>query len=158
MSQIRTKQLGVDDAPILAALLAEQRSDYLAHFHPFGFDAATLAAQFMAAKRDRFLGIYENEALLGFFMLRGFDEGYQRPSFGVFVAEVTAGRGLARFALERALAWCVESGVEIVMLKVAVENPRARRIYVGAGFEFVGICSATGQEMFEKHLSDRILK
>lgn len=147
------RELVVQDAPALSQLLGVQRQDYLTHFRPFDFDEATVASVLSATRRDRFWGLVESGELVGFFMLRGFDAGYQRPSYGVFVAESSAGRGLGRASLEFALEWCATHGVERVLLKVAKENIRARRIYVAAGFEFVEICQTTGQEMLEKQMT-----
>lgn len=140
------------DAPALAKLLAAQRADYIAHFSPFEFDERTVAEVLSTARRDRFWALCTDGEIAGFFMLRGFDAGYARPSYGVFVAEHAAGRGLARESLRFALEWCAENGVESVLLKVARENQRARGIYIAAGFEFVGICPATGHEMLEKRM------
>ncbi len=77
-------------------------------------------------------------------MLRGFDEGYERPSFGVFVAERFAGRGLARRALEESVKWCGQNGVAEMMLKVYRENTAALRIYEEAGF---AIAESHGNEV-----------
>ncbi len=147
------RELITHDAPALARLLAAQRPEYLAHFRPFDLDEATIAGVLSAARRDRFWALVESGELVGFFMLRGFDAGYQRPSYGVFVAESVAGRGLGRASLEFALEWCAANGVERVLLKVAKENIRARRIYIAAGFEFVETCPTTGQEMLEKQMT-----
>ena len=146
------RPLHVSDASALAKLLATQRADYVAHFSPFGFDERSIAEVVSASRRDRFWALCAEEEIAGFFMLRGFDAGYARPSYGVFVAEHAAGRGLAREALRFALEWCAAKGVESVLLKVAQENQRARAIYIAAGFEFVGICPATGHEMLEKRM------
>lgn len=141
------------DAPELAALIARQAPGYLTHFHPFALDEATLLRQIGTARKDRYWGLRVEGKLAGFFMLRGFDEGYARPTFGVFVAGEAAGRGLGRLALEHSIAWCVENGVERVMLKVSPDNPRARAIYIGAGFQSVETCPRTGHDVLEKHLA-----
>lgn len=152
MFETSIRPLNAGDAPALAKLLAKQRTDYIAHFSPFEFDERSVAEVVSAARRDCFWALCVEEEIAGFFMLRGFDAGYARPSYGVFVAEHAAGRGLARESLRFALAWCAENGVETVLLKVAQQNQRARRIYIAAGFEFVGICPATGHEMLEKRM------
>lgn len=86
-------------------------------------------------------------------MLRGLDEGFERPSFGVFVSEDWSGQGLARMALDHAISWCREAGVKKVMLKVAEANLRARKAYSAAGFVSVDICKRTGHEVMEISLS-----
>jgi RimJ/RimL family protein N-acetyltransferase len=123
------------DATRIAAMLQAASPQYAAHFRPFAFDEATVRAQLERAQKDRFWGIKTIAGeLAGFYMLRGFDEGYERPSFGVFIAEQFAGRGLARQALDAATQWCEEHGVREMMLTVFPENSAARRVYEEAGF------------------------
>ena len=145
------------DAPALAGLLAGERKEYLAHFHPFSFDAATLAAILGAAREDRYWAIHTNGTLAGFCMLRGWDEGYSRPSFGVLVAEAFAGRGLAREALAFCTEHCRARAVETLMLTVHPENLRARRAYEAAGFVRTGTNPKTGHDVLEKRLTFEIL-
>jgi len=140
----------------LADLLSRQRSDYIEHFHPFQFSPEAIAAQLFAAKADRFWSIRHQGQLAGLFMLRGFDEGFTRPSFGVFVAEEFSGRGLARAALAYAIQWCRGNGIRRMMLKVAPDNPAAHRVYSQAGFKNTGICKRTNHEIMELDLNDTI--
>lgn len=137
------------DSAELAALLAAELPAYIEHFTPFAFDADSLAARFAAARRNRYWGIRVGEKLVGFFMLRGFDEGYARPAFGVYVASAFASRGLAKLALHFSLAWCRCNGIPAVMLKVAPDNVHARRIYAEAGFTDAGLCPRTGHQTME---------
>ncbi|HEX9807644.1 MAG TPA: GNAT family N-acetyltransferase, partial [Alteraurantiacibacter sp.] len=101
------------------------------------------------AIRDHYWAIEMGGELAGFFMLRGLDTGYAKPSFGIFVAEHWSGRGLAAAALEYSKAWCTEHGVSTMMLKVAPDNAAARRIYQDAGFVPVGTCPDTGHAIHE---------
>ena len=143
-------ELHPTDAVALSQLLCAARPDYIAHFHPFPFGKADIEARL--GHRDCYWGLRSGGTLAGFFMLRGFDEGYRRPSFGVFVAESFTGRGFARAALAHALNWCAENGIALVMLKVHPDNTRARRAYNEAGFESLGICPQTGHEICEKRI------
>ena len=122
------------EAGEVSRILTAARPAYAVHFHPFAFDEESVRAQLERARRDRFWGMRSGGELAGFFMLRGFDDGYERPAFGVFIAERFAGRGLARRALTAATQWCEENGVKEMMLTVTPENAVARRIYEEAGF------------------------
>jgi RimJ/RimL family protein N-acetyltransferase len=126
--------LSPPEAGELSAILKASSPEYIAHFNPFAFDEETVRTQLLRARRDRFWGLRVGGKLAGFFMLRGFDEGYERPAFGVFIAEQFAGRGLARTALAEATKWCTENGVQEMMLTVYRENVAAVRVYEEAGF------------------------
>jgi ribosomal protein S18 acetylase RimI-like enzyme len=67
-------------------------------------------------------------------MLRGWDEGFVVPSFGIAVDARWHGRGLGT----RMSAWTVEQaralGAPSVRLTVYTDNPGARRIYERLGF------------------------
>ncbi len=83
-------------------------------------------------------------------MLRGFDDGYTRPSFGVYIAERYTQRGLATLALHHALSWCRWNQIPAVMLKVHPDNRYARQTYERAGFQIVEPCPRTGHLILEK--------
>ena len=122
------------EAGEVSEMLRASRPEYAAHFNPFDFDETSVRAQLERARKDRFWGMRSGGKLAGFFMLRGFDQGYERPAFGVFIAEPFARRGLARRALAEATQWCEENGVKEIMLTVYGENTVAMRIYEEAGF------------------------
>ena len=46
--------------------------------------------------QDDYYVAARGEDLLGFSMLRGFDEGYEIPSFGIFVDHESHGQGIGR--------------------------------------------------------------
>lgn len=140
-------------APEVARLLGDARAGYVRHFRPFAFDEESLRGIFGAARKDRFWGMRVDGELAGFFMLRGLDEGYARPAFGVFVAEHFGRRGLGRRALEESIRWCTAQGIGEMMLSVHPENVGARRIYEEAGFTATGALSAKGQTIMVKSLA-----
>jgi ribosomal-protein-alanine N-acetyltransferase len=69
-------------------------------------------------------------------MLRGWDEGYSIPSFGVAVGVPYRGAGIARSLLRYAIASARERGAVTLMLKVHLDNPNARHLYESEGFVF----------------------
>lgn len=152
-SDLRIVPLAPDQAGELSALLLADGPAYGGHFTPFPFDADSLASLLSAARRDRYWGIWLGAELVAFFMLRGFDEGYARPSFGVFVGKRHARRGLGALTVNFALAWCRSNDVSTVMLKVHPENRTARTLYLRAGFQPVELCPTSGQEILERRLA-----
>jgi ribosomal-protein-alanine N-acetyltransferase len=140
------------DAEALARLIEQQRLEYLEHFHPFPFDAASIASQLSAARHDRFWAMRSGSELAGFLMLRGWDAGFRRPSFGVFVGEQFAGRGGARQALNFAIEYCRAQHVPALMLSAHPGNKAALRVYEAAGFIRTGEKSSAQYDIYELHL------
>ena len=141
--------LTISDVDQLTQLLQGQRADYLEHFHPFHFEFESVQRELALATLDRYWALRLNDSLVGFFMLRGLDAGYSRPSFGVMIAEEHSGKGLARLALTHALDWCRAQSIRRVMLKVAPANTRALNAYLQAGFVPINTCKQSGQRIME---------
>ncbi|MEI8229660.1 MAG: GNAT family N-acetyltransferase [Candidatus Peregrinibacteria bacterium] len=144
--------LCIPDIAELSDLILDDSPDYRAHFIPFPFDRAALLSRMTSAQKDRYWVIRVRGRIGCFFMLRGFDEGFERPSFGVYVGEHFAGSGLAGLALHYVLSWCHLHSVASVMLKVHPENSAARHIYERAGFTFEGVCPQTKHHILMKVL------
>lgn len=128
------KELSVKDAPELTQFFAEQPPGYLTHFHPFSFDLETIIKQLSLKKLDCWEGVFDGAKLAGIYMLRGFDEGYKRPSFGLCIGAEYSGKGLGAAAMTRAILWCREHSVQEIMLKVHPRNKKAVHLYEKAGF------------------------
>jgi RimJ/RimL family protein N-acetyltransferase len=136
------------EASKLDEMMHKESSAYVKYFTAFS-ESGELLRQSTAAKADAFFSLKFNNNLAGFFCLRGFDEGYERPSFGVYVASQFSGNGLAGFALDKALEWCRKQKVKSVMLKVSEFNESARHLYEKRGFKMIGLCPSTGHLMME---------
>jgi len=142
------------DAADLAALLTADGPEYGRYFVPFTSNTpAALAERLASALRDRYWGFRQEHRLVGFFMLRGFDDGFARPSFGVFIAREAAGHGLASRALAEAIDWCRRNDVAALMLKVHPDNAPALQAYLNAGFSAFDICPRTGHTMMQMQLA-----
>lgn len=139
------------DAIVLQALMAGETPEYLAHFTAFA-EPGALRRKCSVARQDAFFTLLDSGRISGFFCLRGLDQGYVRPSFGVYVASSAQGRGLARAALQRAVVWCRQRGVPMLMLKVSVLNARAYRLYESCGFVPTGLCPDSGHTIMERRI------
>lgn len=136
---ITIKRLSVESANDLSELLSKEDSDYSKHFTAFNFDYATIKEKLMHLKKDRFWGIYFESTLTGFYMLRGLDEGYKIPSYGVFISKEFSGKGLSKLTLQHAVSYCKLNGIKKLMLKVHPDNLVAKKIYEDFGFTQTGI-------------------
>lgn len=143
--------LAPSDSKELSTVLLSQNDEYSQYFSPFDFTHQSLEEILIKAVNDRYWGIRCGNSLAGFFMLRGIDDGYERPSFGVYIREQFSRRGLGKLALHYALSWCRINNIKSVMLKVHPENIHAQRIYTDAGFKFLEVCPQTGHNVFERH-------
>lgn len=103
-------------------------------FDPFPLTGAEARRIALVPRRDAFYVATRNERLLGFSMLRGFDEGYAIPSFGIFVDHQSHGQGVGR----ELTAWTIEQArrrdCPALRLTVYVSNLTAHRLYESLGF------------------------
>jgi RimJ/RimL family protein N-acetyltransferase len=129
------------DAPLFSTMLLAQPPEYIQHFRPFDFDVETLRHLLAAVRNDVYMGLFVDDVLAGFFMLRGWDSGYAIPAYGVTIAQDFAGIGLATLSLDTSKTLCRLRGVKRLMLKVHPDNLSAKRLYEKAGFVQTGIDS-----------------
>ena len=85
------------------------------------------------------MGFFWEGALIAFFMLRGWDEGYAIPAYGVTVDQRFRDKGLGRLTLEMSKTICRLRGVQRLMLKVHPENHAAKHLYEAVGFVQTGV-------------------
>ena len=84
---------------------------------------------------DRYFGAFAGGRLVAISMLRGWNDGYDVPSFGIAVDHREHGKGvgaaLTDFTLDRA-PWL---GADQVRLSVYASNEVAHSMYLARGFE-----------------------
>lgn len=112
--------------------------DVVQYFHPHPFDRATASKIAGYSGLDTYLGYFTSDGLVGYAMLRGWDEGYEVPTFGVAVSPAYKGVGVGGELLRACLRMARERGAKRVRLKVYEGNERALRWYRSIGFERVG--------------------
>jgi len=140
--------LRVEDAGAVSALLRTQPPDYARFFYAFGSDEEEIARILAGRKRDVYSGIFWQGDLAAVFMLRGWDAGYEVPSFGVLVDVKHRGRAFMRISLDVAKLICRLSGAPRLMAKIHPDNvsPRgARRL----GLLQTGVEEATGNVIYQ---------
>ena len=139
------------DAPALSALISAQPPAYIRFFYAFGSDEAALAELLASAKLDLYSGVFWQGEIIGVFMLRGWDEGYDVPSFGVLIDDKYRGGAVMRLTLDAAKLICRLSGTKRLMAKIHPENvgPRgARRL----GLHQTGIEESSGNIIYHLEL------
>ena len=131
---INFRKLGPGDAETLIQLINQDTKDYSKYFVAFEFDSVTIENILTKAKNDLYCGVYWGEELTGFYMLRGFDEGFTIPSYGVYISSRFNNKGLAALTLNHAISICKLHGFKKIRLKVHKENIFAFKQYKKYGF------------------------
>ncbi len=126
--------LNKSDAAALSVFLNAQPEEYIRFFTPFDFAPDSILEILLNCEQDIFMGIFWRDELIGFFMLRGWDEGYDIPAYGVLIDERFKGHGLATISLRMSKIIGKLSGAPGIMLKVAPDNVRARKLFERSGF------------------------
>jgi hypothetical protein len=145
------RPLRVEDAGTVSGLLRAQPPEYARFFYAFGSDEGEIARILKGRQRDVYSGMFWRGELAGFFMLRGWDAGYEVPSFGVLVDVKHRGRAFMRISLDVAKLICRLSGSPRLMAKIHPDNvsPRgARRL----GLVQTGVEAETGNVIYHIEL------
>lgn len=144
-----------EDAPQLSAMLRTQPADYSRFFYPFSFDEAAIAGRLSACVRDVYMGVYHQADLVGLFMLRGWDEGYEVPAFGILIDGRYRGYGLEMMSLETAKIICKLRGAPRMMLKMHPDNFSSRGVARKIGFRPTGVEPKSGNIIYHCEIEQR---
>lgn len=134
------RQLGESDVEALGGFFTTIARDesVKAYFRPHAFDHAMAERICLrqGIERDEYFAAFEADEIVAYGMLRGWDEGYAIPAFGVCVRGDQRGKGLGRAILDFAVMRARAAGAPSVMLKVFEDNVAARTLYERCGFTF----------------------
>lgn len=154
IKSVEIKELTPDNASIFSKKLSEESEDYLKHFIPFAeFSEDYVKKMLTEKKNDKYFGLFLRDEIIGFYMLRGFDSGYEIPSYGVWISSIYANNGLSKLTLYHAFSVCKLNNIETLMLKVHPENTIAKKLYEKFGFVEVGIDEKIGHLIYRKNIT-----
>ena len=134
MKTIKINKIDASYASDISILLTQSPKDYIKYFHPFNFDITSVKSNMEKVKNDIFFGIFVDQKIVGFYMLRGWDEGYDVPAYGVFISPDYNGLGLGKLTIQHAISFCRVNQIKKIMLKVYPDNLLAKRMYEAFGF------------------------
>jgi len=148
---LTVRPLSAGDAGAVSALLRAQPPGYSRFFYAFDSGEEEIARTLAGRVRDYYAGMFWRGELVAFFMLRGWDAGFEVPSFGVVVDERQKGRGFMKLALDAGKLVARLSGAARLMAKIHPDNvsPRgARRL----GLVQTGVEEETGNVVYHIEL------
>jgi ribosomal protein S18 acetylase RimI-like enzyme len=131
---MRTVEPG-DDEGLVRFFDANNVAQVVRQFHPFPLTATT--AQYITRTKhlDRYYVALFTGQIVALCMLRGWDEGYLTPSFGILVDHRFHNRGIGTRVTEFAISEAEALGCHQVRLSVYASNEVALRLYASLGFE-----------------------
>lgn len=150
---IEIRRLDATDATDLYNMIIDSGQDYYRYFTAFKINQEVISGFLSKAKKNQYLGFFIEKTLIGFFMLRGLDEGYQIPSYGVFISKKYQSVGLARISVIYSISFCKLNRIEKLMLKVHPSNTAALKLYRDLGFSEDHIDQSNNNLVFYKEIS-----
>lgn len=109
---------------------------YIDDFSPHPFDSSNAERICKYQGKDKYCAILLNgEAVIGYGLLRGWDEGYEVPALGLCVLKEYHGKGLGKLLINFLETVSRMEGALNVMLKVKKNNEIAKKLYLSQGFD-----------------------
>lgn len=149
-SAIEIKKLSIQHAQELTNLLKVSDQEYSKYFIPFSFDFQTISNLLTKAIKDQYYGVFVDNNIVGFYMLRGFDDSFEIPSYGVWISKKFSSKGLSKLTLHHAISFCRINKIQKLMLKVHPDNFIAKKMYEEFGFAYEGIDTRIGHHIYHK--------
>lgn len=136
-SPLTLRALGAGDAAALAELFsALTATGDTQFFEPHPLTPAEAARLVQYRGKDLYLVAEENGSVLGYGLLRGWDEGFVNPSLGIAIHPRARGARLGRLLMHYLHTLAQRRGAARVRLRVRADNIRAANLYRSLGYEF----------------------
>jgi len=113
------------------------RADDERWFHPHPLTRAYAQELGAYAGRDLYVLMVDERQVLGYGMLRGWDEGFEVPSLGIAISPAHTGRGLGRRMMEFLHEAAAKRGAKKIRLTVDESNLAAIRLYTSLGYTLI---------------------
>jgi len=134
-SHLECRALGPDLIEALSEFFRSVRSSgEYEFFHPHEFEHADAERLCNYVGQDFYSVLVDRKRVIGYGMLRGWDEGYSVPSLGICVNLTARGKGLGAFFMHYLHEVARHRGAVSVRLKVDKRNLAARRLYDNLGY------------------------
>ena len=132
---IRIREVVPADAALLVEFFkVNATAATLRHFSPFRLDEATARQIAMEPRLDLYFAAFLEEVIVGLSLLRGWDEGFEIPSFGMLIDERLRGKRVGRRLMEWTMEEARRRGCSQVRLSVNASNRAGMHLYESMGF------------------------
>jgi ribosomal-protein-alanine N-acetyltransferase len=122
--------------PLLAFLNILQEKNETDFFYPHPFTEEALDDILSVAALDCYCVATEGNQVLGYGLLRGWDDGYEVPSLGIAIHPDARRTGLSKGLMNFLHDTARKRGAKKVRLRVKAENVRALALYNSLGYSF----------------------
>jgi ribosomal-protein-alanine N-acetyltransferase len=134
---LEIRRLATDWKPsLLVFFRALEAVDDAGFFQPHPFTDEAVEQILHSTHTDLYYVLVEGQEVLGYGMLRGWDEGYDVPSLGIAIHPRVRGTGLGRLLMHFLEAAAKCQGAQRVRLRVKLQNAAAARLYESLGYQF----------------------
>jgi ribosomal protein S18 acetylase RimI-like enzyme len=124
----------VESLLALLNTLVEEGAD--AWFRPHPFTAQHLYQISQTDDADLYVVVLQDQVVVGYGLLRGWQEGYAIPSLGIALHRDCRGTGLGSMLMEFLHCAALVRGSPAVRLRVRADNTRAIALYRRTGYRF----------------------
>lgn len=132
---VEISEINYQQIKYISDSLFSEKKRYIKFFTPFD-DKKNLIDKYLNKKNDKFLKINLKNEIIGLITLRGFDEGYEIPRFGIYIMNEYSNKGLGTIATKKFLKYCKSNlKINFLELKVNKKNYVAIKLYESIGFK-----------------------
>lgn len=107
-------------------------------FHPHSLTLNEAVRVCNYKGKDLYVAAFMNGEMAAYGMLRGWDDGYEIPSLGIYICERFRGRGFGQWFMGELHRLAAERGAEKVRLTVLKKNEKAVSLYRKMGYVMDG--------------------
>lgn len=137
VKQLECRKLTVEWKQQLINFLSDLEKDgENKYFYPHSFTDEALDGVVQYTGKDSYYILIEEDIVLGYGLLRGWDEGYKIPSLGIAIHSSVRGTGLGTMFMHFLHAAARRNGATQVRLRVSPDNAKAIKLYKGMGYKF----------------------
>lgn len=106
------------------------------YFSPHAHDDTTLDNIASDTNQDLHYILAEGHMVLGYGLLRGWNEGFTIPSLGIAISPHARGQGLATMLMQFLHSAAHRKGASKIRLRVLKQNKKAHSLYSTLGYSF----------------------